>query len=135
MEQKVFLYEEREALMTTAIEFLERDLEMSSRIQDFGRGYLYHYVRQQGQILISQHRLYAFYRQRFPEQVARRREGNFKHRTNFTVPGPNFLWCIDGYEKLKKFGFQVYAAVDAYSRYIIWIYIGRSATIAISVLK
>jgi hypothetical protein len=75
MKRKVYSYEEREALMRTAIEFLERDLEMSSRIQDFGRGYLYHYVRQQGQILISQNRLYDFYRQRFPEQVARRREG------------------------------------------------------------
>jgi hypothetical protein len=51
------------------------------------------------------------------------------------VPGPNFLWCLDGYEKLKRYGFQVYACIDAYSRCIIWFYIGRSATTAISTLK
>ncbi|KAF8453392.1 hypothetical protein BDZ91DRAFT_631770, partial [Kalaharituber pfeilii] len=42
---------------------------------------------------------------------------------------------IDGHDKLSRFGFQIYAAIDAYSRFILWCYIGHSNRIAISVNK
>jgi len=42
------------------------------------------------------------------------------------VPGPGAVWSVDGYEKLAFVGIQIYACTDAYSRYIIWIYIGKS---------
>lgn len=135
MKRRFRTSEEREAALRTAIQFLESDLQQSTAIRNMGRGYLYHYVRQQGNILVSQNRLYNFYRSILPEEVQKRREGNFKHRTDFSVPGPNFLWCLDGYEKLKRFGFQIYACVDAYSRCIIWFYVGRSATTSLSTLK
>ena len=35
--------------------------------------------------------------------------------------------------KLEPFGIEIYAAVDAYSRYIIWTYVGISARTAVSV--
>lgn len=38
----------------------------------------------------------------------------------------------DGHDKLKAYGFEIYAAIDAYSRNIIWFYV---ATTALSVLK
>ncbi|KID81655.1 hypothetical protein MGU_11008 [Metarhizium guizhouense ARSEF 977] len=44
-------------------------------------------------------------------------------------------WCIDGHDKLKAYGFEIYAVIDAYSRNIIWFYVGHSATTALSVLK
>ena len=50
------------------------------------------------------------------------------------MPGPNYLWSIDGYCKLSFFGFEIYAAIDAYSRYITWIYVGISNRTAISIL-
>jgi hypothetical protein len=37
--------------------------------------------------------------------------------------------------KLEPFGFEVYAAIDGYSRFIIWIYVGVSARTAISVVS
>lgn len=51
------------------------------------------------------------------------------------MSGPNFLWSLDGYCKLDQLGFEVYAAIDAYSRYIIWLYTGVSARTSISVLR
>ena len=51
------------------------------------------------------------------------------------VKGPNRVWSINGHDKLSRFGFQVYAAIDAYSRYIVWCYIGHSNRTAISVNK
>jgi hypothetical protein len=135
MKRRFRTTEERTEALRKAIDFLETDLRRTQAIRGFGRGYLWNYVRQKAGILISQNRLYDFYQDVFPEEVQKRREGNFKHRTDFSVPGPNFLWCLDGYEKLKRFGFQIYACIDAYSRCIIWFFIGRSATTAISTLK
>src|SRR5438067_109121 len=48
-----------------------------------------------------------------------------KARGEYVVPGPNFVWSVDGYEKLSQYGFQIYACIDAFSRYIIWIYVGK----------
>ena len=42
---------------------------------------------------------------------------------------------MDAYCKLEHWGIQVYAAIDVYSRFIIWIYAGISARSAMSVFK
>ena len=35
--------------------------------------------------------------------------------------GPNFLWHLDGYDKLKQFGFAIHGCIDGFSRFIIWL--------------
>lgn len=45
---------------------------------------------------------------------------------NLLTDGPNQLWCMDGHDKLSPFGFQIYAAIDAYSRKILWFYYGNA---------
>jgi hypothetical protein len=47
-----------------------------------------------------------------------------RKKGKYIVPGPDFVWCIDGYMKLELFGIEIYAAIDGYSRYIIWTYVG-----------
>lgn len=37
--------------------------------------------------------------------------------------------------KLQPYGIEVYASIDAYSRYIVWIYVGISARTQVSVLR
>jgi hypothetical protein len=37
--------------------------------------------------------------------------------------------------KLEAYGFEIYAAIDGYSRFVIWIYVGISARTAISVYR
>jgi hypothetical protein len=54
---------------------------------------------------------------------------------NYTTSGPNFLWCLGGYDKLTQYGIEIYAAVDAYSRKIIWFYCGNNNRTPISVLR
>jgi hypothetical protein len=49
--------------------------------------------------------------------------------------GPNFIWCIDGHDKLKPFGIEIYGAIDGYSRKLIWIYCGVSNHTQVSVAK
>jgi hypothetical protein len=51
------------------------------------------------------------------------------------VDGPNWLWCLDGHGKLKRLGIKIYGCVDAYSRKIIWFFVGSLNTTAVSVLR
>ena len=37
--------------------------------------------------------------------------------------------------KLEPFGIEIYAAIDGYSRYIVWPYVGVSARTAVSVQR
>ena len=39
----------------------------------------------------------------------------------YSCPGPNFLWHLDGYDKLKPFGFAIHGAIDGFSRRILWL--------------
>ena len=34
-------------------------------------------------------------------------------------PGPNFLWCVDGYDTLKSYGLCVHGAVDGFPTHVI----------------
>jgi hypothetical protein len=70
-----------------------------------------------------------------PIGVSRRLNDFHRTRGDFRVLGPNYLWSIDGHDKLSYWGFQLYAGIDAYSRYITWIYIGNSNRTSFSVLR
>ena len=51
------------------------------------------------------------------------------------MPGHNYIWSIDGHMKLHQYGIEIYGAIDAYLRYVPWIYVEVSATTAVSVAK
>ena len=60
-----------------------------------------------------------------PEGVERRLRHRLKRR-QYKVKGPNYIWYIDGYDKLKPFGFCIHSAIDGYSRRILWLDVGPS---------
>lgn len=60
-----------------------------------------------------------------PEGVQLRTAHRLKRRL-FISPGPNYTWHIDGYDKLKPYGFPIHAAIDGYSRKILWLNITHS---------
>ena len=47
-------------------------------------------------------------------------------RRRYYAKGPNFIWHMDGYDKLKPFGFCIHGAIDGYSRRILWLEVGPS---------
>ena len=55
-----------------------------------------------------------------PEGVLLRSRHRFRRRT-YSVKGPNYIWHLDGYDKLKPFGFPIHGAIDGYSRRILWL--------------
>ncbi|XP_077864797.1 uncharacterized protein LOC144350485 [Saccoglossus kowalevskii] len=60
-----------------------------------------------------------------PEGIERRTKHRLLRR-KYVVPGPNFIWHIDGYDKLKPFGFAVHGAIDGYSRKLLWLEVSSS---------
>ena len=42
-------------------------------------------------------------------------------RRMYTCRCPNFMWHVDGYNKLKSFGFPIHGCIDGYSRKILWL--------------
>ena len=55
-----------------------------------------------------------------PEGVLLRSRHRFRRR-RYSVKGPNYMWHLDGYDKLKTFGFPIHGAIDGYSRRILWL--------------
>lgn len=49
------------------------------------------------------------------EGIEARSRYRLKRRV-YKVPGPNFLWHVDGHDKLKKFGFAIYGRIDGFSK-------------------
>ena len=82
----------------------------------------------------SRDRLFSLFRTVAPEAVERRTYDMQRCRGRYIVPGPNFVWSIDGYMKLEPYGIEIYAGIDTYSRYMIWTYVGISARTQVSVL-
>lgn len=54
-----------------------------------------------------------------PKAVQRWKGGRL-HRRSYSVPGPNYVWHMDSYDKLTPFGIGVNGCIDGFSRYIIW---------------
>jgi hypothetical protein len=53
-----------------------------------------------------------------PEGVRERRARTLRRRT-YRSPGPNYAWHVDGYDKLKPYGFPLHGCINGYSRKII----------------
>nr|XP_018908196.1 PREDICTED: uncharacterized protein LOC109037829 [Bemisia tabaci] len=64
---------------------------------------------------VAENRIRAILRQVDPDGVAARRRRALKRRV-FSVPGANYLWCIDGHHKLIMYHFVVHGCVDGFSR-------------------
>ncbi|KAF1936682.1 hypothetical protein EJ02DRAFT_479412 [Clathrospora elynae] len=108
--------------------------EMKKGIIDgYGRQMLQVHFKQHN-MFFSRNRLFKAYCTLNPEAVERRRNDQQRRRGEYIVPGPNWCWSINGHNKLKPYGIQIYACIDAYSRYVIWAYVGVSAATSLSVL-
>ena len=60
-----------------------------------------------------------------PEGVELRSRHRLRRRL-YRSKGPNYLWHIDGYDKLKPFGFCIHGAIDGFSRRIVWLEVASS---------
>ena len=47
-------------------------------------------------------------------------------RRTYVSVGPNYLWHIDGYDKIKAYGFAIHGAIDGFSRKVLWLRVASS---------
>jgi hypothetical protein len=107
---------------------------LTGPIDGYGKGYLHAHFRS-SHVNVQRDRLFKVYKTLNPEGVQRRKKDLQRRRGEYIVPGPNWLWSIDGHDKLKPYGIEIYAGIDAYSRFITWIYVGVSNATAVSVAQ
>jgi len=82
----------------------------------YGHGYTYQTLRQSG-IPVAHDRMFSIIKELDPTGVANRRLFlSSSPRGGYFVPGPNFVWSVDGHHKLSIYGIEIYAGIDAYSR-------------------
>lgn len=55
-----------------------------------------------------------------PRGIAIRRRHRLRRR-KYRNPGPNYVWHIDSYDKLKPFGICINGAIDGFSRFMLWL--------------
>ena len=60
-----------------------------------------------------------------PDGVSARSRHRLQRR-EYKTEGPNHVWHIDGYDKLKPFGFCIHGGIDGYSRRLMWLEVGPS---------
>ncbi|KAI1430475.1 hypothetical protein GGR50DRAFT_698997, partial [Xylaria sp. CBS 124048] len=112
--------------------FFDTDLREEGLAERLGRGNIYTHVRQR-HINLSRDAVFKVYGEFHNEAIQRRLELARRRRGGWTTPGPNYIWSVDGHLKLARFGFEIYAGMDAFSRYITWFFVGFSALTARSV--
>jgi len=45
------------------------------------------------------------------------------------------MWCIDGHLKFREYGIGIYAMVDAYSSYVVVVFVRLPVTTGVSIVK
>ena len=101
------------------IVILKMKREISSSSSCFGYRLMHQKLRQMG-VTTDQETVRLTLEALDPEGVICRFRNRLKRRI-YISKGPNYMWHIDGYDKLKTFGFAIHGCMDGYSRKIIWL--------------
>ena len=97
--------------------------EVKNHIRTYGneQGYrnIWHSLRIKG-ISTIRDMVMSVLRELDPEGAVLRKK-NKLNRRSYRSNGPNDVWHVDGYDKLKPFGFPIHGCIDGYSRKMIWL--------------
>ena len=99
---------------------IEKELGKSGCFVGYGK--MWARIRKRG-IIVKRTRVMTFLKELDPDGVETRRKKRLRRRAYHTK-GPNFIWYIDGHDKLKPCGFSVHGCVDGFSRRLHWPEVG-----------
>ena len=102
---------------------VERELEGSGRL--LGYRQMHQRLRCHYGFTVDRHSVRLILKTLDPDGVEQRSRRRLIRR-QYRSEGPNYIWHIDGYDKLKPYGFCIHGAIDGYSRRIMWLEVGRS---------
>lgn len=105
-------------------DLLEVALFLQEQLNQYGmlHGYkIMHLKCIQAGFVVSQRTIGHLLKILDPRGVHLRRRNRLRRRL-YRNPGPNFLWHLDSYDKLKPYGICINGAIDGFSRMIIWLH-------------
>ncbi|KAL0965948.1 hypothetical protein UPYG_G00288460 [Umbra pygmaea] len=82
-------------------------------------------LRQKYSLTVRRDDVMALMRELDPSGVQLRARRRFVRRV-YSSRGPNHVWHVDGYDKLKPYGLAISGCIDGYSRKILWLVCGAS---------
>ncbi|KAG7497736.1 hypothetical protein JOB18_043095 [Solea senegalensis] len=82
-------------------------------------------LQQKHKLRVKRDMMMILLRKLQPQGTDLRRRRRFTRRTYHSI-SPNYIWHIDGYDKLKPFGLALSGCIDGFSRRIMWLVCGNS---------
>ncbi|KAJ8047915.1 hypothetical protein HOLleu_00032 [Holothuria leucospilota] len=98
-------------------EFIQKQIRASGKLH--GYKWMHLKCRQAG-LMVSRETVRVILSILDPVGVRLRSTQQIVRRT-YHSRGPNFVWHVDGYDKLKKYGIAISGCIDGFSRKIIWL--------------
>ena len=99
------------------IQFVENEISESG--SSLGYRQLHQRCINQG-LKVTRKNVSLIMKQLDPEGVVRRQRHQLQRRKYYSK-GPNYVWHLDGYDKLKPFGFAIHVCIDGYTRKVLWL--------------
>lgn len=103
--------------LTDVVQFVQAQLEGSGRLH--GYRMMYSKCCEEG-LSVRKEDVRIMLRELDPVGVEIRLSRRLERRL-YNVPGPNYIWHIDGYDKLKPFGLCISGCIDGFSRKVLWL--------------
>lgn len=98
------------------IDFIHEQLQTSGQLH--GYRWMYTKCKENG-LHVKKEDIRIILQELSPRSVELRRRRRL-HRRSYFAKGPNYIWHLDSYDKLKPFGICINGCIDGFSRKIIW---------------
>ncbi|KAF6732307.1 hypothetical protein FQA47_005362 [Oryzias melastigma] len=99
--------------------------ELKGSGQLFGYRAMWQTLKQKYSFVVKRDDVMRLMAEMDPIRVENRSKRRFFRRV-YRSMGPNEVWHVDGYDKLKPFGIAISGCIDGYSRRIMWLKCGKS---------
>lgn len=93
--------------------------------QLFGYRTMWQVLKQKHKLRVKRAVVMTLLKQLNPQGTYLRTHRRFMRRTYHSM-GPNYIWHVDGYDKLKPFGLALSGCIDGFSRRIMWLACGAT---------
>lgn len=91
----------------------------------FGYRFMHQHLRRKYRLVVDKETVRIALKVLDPNAVEDRTRGRLRRR-KYSVKGPNYLWHLDGYDKLKPFGFCIHGCIDGFSRRLMWLEVAET---------
>lgn len=107
----------------TVVSTIETELTGAGR--DLGYRSMHSKLRKTHGLVIDRETVRIVLRHLDLDGVIARQRRRLKRR-EYRSKGPNYIWHLDGWDKLKQFGLSVHGCIDGFSRRIMWLEASKS---------